>query len=156
MTAKCFPNEYKLASLSDLHGEDGAPASFHWFCSYQSSDNVYVALAFGLLLGILRLKSLSNCQFVMSKYFKSVVSSINFRGFDCTDSVEDVSGKLSYLQRQEGTSEAQLISSAVPTPPSMPVQLNRKSCQILKACACQTILPAIQSTLERRRGPFSS
>ena len=100
MTAKSLPNEYKLRSLDELLDADGAPASFCWFCSYGSSENVYVASAFGLLFRMLRLKSLSICPFVRSKYFKLVVSCINSRGFDAF-SLEDASGKLSCLQSEE-------------------------------------------------------
>ena len=151
MAAKSFPNEYKLASLDELLGEDGAPTSFHWFCSYQSSENVYVASAFGLLLGILRLKSFSICPFVKSKYFKSVVSCINSRGFDGTDSLEDASGKLSCLQNQKG---AQPITSALninlPTLPSTPVQPNDKSPPICK------IPPNSESLRVPNHGPNSA
>ena len=148
VTAESFPDEYKLASLDELLDEDGAPASFRWFCSYRSSENVYVASAFGLLLGILRLKSLSICPSVKSKYFKSVVSCINGRGFDGTDALEDASGKLSCLQSQEG---AQPVTSAqninLPTPPSTPVQPNDRSPPICK------IPPNSESPRAANRGP---
>lgn len=128
VSAKTFADEYKLVNLEDLRGEDGAQASFRWFCSYRSSKKVYVASAFGLLLGILRLKSWSRCEFIKSEYFTSAVSSLNSRGFG---GVEDASEKLARLQSQVMALNAQLSSRAqssdLPTPPATPSQPKSKS-----------------------------
>lgn len=47
-----------------------------------ASDKVHVATAFGLILGILRLKTLEDCPFIKSQYFESVVSLLNAKAFD--------------------------------------------------------------------------
>ena len=78
-SANLFPEEYKLVFLNDLRGEDGDQVSFRWFCSFRSSEKVYAASAFGLLLGILRLKSWSNCQFMKSDYIHWLISVLNAR-----------------------------------------------------------------------------
>ena len=113
VSAKTFADEYKHVSLEDLRGEDGAQASFRWFCSHRSSEKVYVASAFGLLLGILRLKTWSNCEFIKSEYFKSAVSSLNSRGFG---------GKLAHSQ-----SQVTAQNSNLPTPPATPSQPKSRS-----------------------------
>ena len=113
VSAKTFADEYKHVSLEDLRGEDGAQASFRWFCSHRSSEKVYVASAFGLLLGILRLKTWSNCEFIKSEYFKSAVSSLNSRGFG---------GKLARSQ-----SQVTAQNSNLPTPPATPSQPKSRS-----------------------------
>ena len=76
-SAKLFTDEYWLVNLADLYGDGGVPASFCWFCSYRRSEKVHVASTFGLVLGILRLKSLEDCNSLKSDYFKALVSSIN-------------------------------------------------------------------------------
>ena len=66
-TAKLFHEEYALVSFEDLRGKDGVPASSKWFHSKGlRSDKVHVATAFGLILGILRLKALEDCPFIKS------------------------------------------------------------------------------------------
>ena len=119
VSAKTFADEYKHVSLEDLRGEDGAQASFRWFCSHRSSEKVYVASAFSLLLGILRLKTWSNCEFIKSEYFKSAVSLLNSRGFG---GVEDASGKLAHSQ-----SQVTAQNSDLPTPPATPSQPKSRS-----------------------------
>ena len=82
-TAKLFHEEYALVSFEDLRGKDGVPASSKWFHSKGlRSDKVHVATAFGLILGILRLKTLEDCPFIKSRYFDSVVSLLNAKAFD--------------------------------------------------------------------------
>ena len=122
LSAQTFPEEYKQVALENLRGKDGTTASFRWFCSHRSSENVYVASAFGLLLGILRLKSWSSCHFMKSDYFKAVVSSINSRGLQC-NSLEDESGKLAQMQSREGVLDSEPRKQEdidIPTPPSTP------------------------------------
>ena len=82
-TAKLFHEEYALVSFEDLRGKDGVPASSKWFHSKGlRSDKVHVATAFGLILGILRLRALEDCPFIKSRYFESVVSLLNAKAFD--------------------------------------------------------------------------
>jgi len=82
-TAKLFHGEYALVSFEDLRGKDGVPASSKWFHSKGlRSDKVHVATTFGLILGILRLKTLEDCPFIKSQYFESVVSLLNAKAFD--------------------------------------------------------------------------
>ena len=82
-TAKLFHEEYALVSFEDLRGKDGVPASSKWFHSKGlRSDKVHVATTFGLILGILRLKTLQDCPFIKSRYFESVVSLLNAKTFD--------------------------------------------------------------------------
>ena len=82
-TAKLFHGEYALVSFEDLRGKDGVPASSKWFHSKRlRSDKMHVATAFGLILGILRFKTLEDCPFIKSQYFESVVSLLNAKAFD--------------------------------------------------------------------------
>ena len=122
VSAQTFPEEYKQVVLENLRGKDGTAASFHWLCSHRSSEKVHVASAFGLLLGILRLKSWSSCHFMKSDYFKAVVSSINCRGLHCS-SLEDESRKLARTQSREGVLDSEPRNHEgidIPTPPSTP------------------------------------
>ncbi|XP_067021392.1 uncharacterized protein [Acropora muricata] len=133
-SANLFPEEYKLVFLNDLRGEDGAQASFRWFCPFRSSEKVYVASAFGLSLGILRLKSWSNCLFMKSDYIHCLKSVLNTRGLECK--VGDPSKTVASQQTQDEVVEALLtpqVKSTVesilgyqkvdlPTPPSTPSQ----------------------------------
>lgn len=77
-----FPEEYKLVSLADLRAKDGSQASSRWFCFSRSIGKVYVATAFGVLLGILRLRSWTTCQFFHSEQLKSIVCDLNSRGLE--------------------------------------------------------------------------
>ena len=109
-SAKLFPDEYRLVNLTDLYGDGGVPASFRWFCSYRRSEKVYVASTFGLVLGILRLKSLEDCHFFKSDYFKVLMSSINSFQFNPGDrprSADEIR-----LRSQIAAIEAQLSSAA--------------------------------------------
>jgi len=81
VSARAFCEENKQVTLGNLRCKDGT--------------------AFGLLLGILQLKSWSSCHFTKSDYFKAVVSSINSRGLHY-NSLEDESRKLAQMQSQEG------------------------------------------------------
>ena len=133
-SANLFPEEYKLVFLNDLRGEDGAQASFRWFCPFRSCEKVYVASAFGLSLGILRLKSWSNCLFMKSDYIHCLKSVLNTRGLECK--VGDPSKTVASQQTQDEVVEALLtpqVKSTVesilgyqkvdlPTPPSTPSQ----------------------------------
>lgn len=129
-SANLFPEEYKLVFLNDLRGEDGAQASFRWFCPFQSSEKVYMASAFGLLLGILRLKSWSNCLFMKSDYIHCLISVLNARGLECK--VGDPSKNIASQQTQDALLEALLTPQVksskrcqkvdLPTPPSTPSQ----------------------------------
>ena len=57
--AQVFPDEYRQIALDDLVGCDGFPAPASWFsASSRRAENVYVASAFGLVVGILRQKTL--------------------------------------------------------------------------------------------------
>lgn len=130
-SANLFPEECKLVLLNDLRGEDGAQVSFRWFCSFRSSEKVYVASAFGLLLGILRLKSWSNCQFMKSDYIHCLISVLNARGLQCK--VGDSDQNIASLPTQVTAVEALYFTPQVksskgcqkvdlPTPPSTPRQ----------------------------------
>ena len=83
-TAKLFHEEYALVSFEDLRGKDGVSASSKWFHGSKGlrTDKVHVATAFGLFLGILRLRSLQDCPFMKTQYFESVVSWLNSKAFD--------------------------------------------------------------------------
>lgn len=129
-SANLFPEEYKLVFLNDLRGEDGAQASFRWFCPFRSSEKVYVASAFGLLLGILRLKSWTNCLFMKSDYIHCLISVLNARGLKCK--AGDPSINNASQQTQNAVVEALLTPQVksskgcqkvdLPTPPSTPSQ----------------------------------
>ena len=77
-----FPEEYKFVTLGDLRAKDGSQVPSRWFCSTRNMQKVYVATTFGVLLGILRLKSWASCQFVYSEQFQSVVRDLNARGLE--------------------------------------------------------------------------
>ena len=67
---------------------------------------VKVALAFGLLLGILRLRSWSNCLFMKSDYNHCLKSVLNARGLECK--VSDPSKTVASQQTQDAVIEALL------------------------------------------------
>ena len=90
-----------------------------------------MASAFGLLLGILHLKSWSNCQFMKSDYVHRFISVLNARGLECK--VGDSGQNISPLPTQVATVEALHFTTQVksskgcqkvdlPTPPSTPRQ----------------------------------
>ena len=130
-SANLFPEEYKLVFLNDLRGEDGAQVSFRWFCSFRSSEKVCVASAFGLLLGILRLKSWSNCQFMKSDYIHCLISVLNARGLQCKvgDSDQNIASlptQVTVVEALHFTPQAKSSKGCqkvdLPTPPSTPRQ----------------------------------
>ena len=83
-TAKLFDEEYALVFFEDLRRKDGVSTSSKWFYGSKGlrSDKVHVATAFGLFLGILRLRSLKDCPFIKTRYFESVVLWLNSKAFD--------------------------------------------------------------------------
>ena len=89
-----------------------------------------MASAFGLLLGILRLKSWSNCLSIMSDYIHCLISVLNARGLNCK--ISDLSKNIASQQTQDAVVEALLTPQVksskgcqkvdLPTPPSTPSQ----------------------------------
>ena len=76
--AQVFPDEYRQIDFDDLLGDNGVPASASWFSADgRRTEKVYVASAFGLVLGILRQKSLDELPFIHSEDFQMIVSWIN-------------------------------------------------------------------------------
>jgi len=76
--AQVFPDEYRQVEFDGLFGDNGVPASASWFSSSgRRIDKVYVASAFGLVLGILRQKSLDELPFIHSDEFQMIVAWIN-------------------------------------------------------------------------------
>jgi len=76
--ARVFPDEYHQIEFDDLLGDNEVPASVSWFSADgRRTEKVYVASAFGLVLGILRQKSLDELSFIHSKDFQMIVSWIN-------------------------------------------------------------------------------
>ena len=157
-SAKSFPDEYRLVLLEDLHGEDGAPASFGLFCSHRSSEKVYVGSAFGLFLGILRLKSWISCQFIKSECFKMVVSALNFRGLDCNgrDGPENVIEKSAHTPAHGAVLEAHPFPQAQNTermphkPPSNPSQPSTNSPPNCKSPPNQSLNESTKTREEKR------
>lgn len=146
--------------LNDLRGDDGAQASFRWFCPFRSSEKVYVASEFGLLLGILRLKSWSNNQFMKSDYIRCLISGLNTRGFE--SNVGDPSENIVSLQSQAGVVEAMQPSQQgnnkgfetsvdLPTPPSTPIQIPPKREQAQSRRSYQEIKQSSRKTPARNR-----
>ena len=84
-TAKLFPSEYACVHLADLRGEDDFPARSKWFSAKEYVEDVFVATAFGILLGILRLKSLEKCSFIRTRYSLSLVCLVNTNAFGYND-----------------------------------------------------------------------
>jgi hypothetical protein len=72
--AKISPLGYQAVHLEDLVDNNGFSASFKWFSNFNKKGKVYVATPFGLLLGLLRLKSLDDCPFLKTETFASLVS----------------------------------------------------------------------------------
>jgi len=134
-SARYFEDEYRAVNLEDLVDEHGAPASFKWFSNFCKSGKVYVATPFGLLLGILRLKSLEQCEFLRTDVFTSLVTEINSRGFGAlsskteADEVAHLKRKVSILEVQLSLAAKEIVqirrqreqdSSLPDTPPSTP------------------------------------
>ena len=64
--AKMFSNEFKQLPCNDVFRQDGAPAPMSWFSADgRRCEFVYVCSLFGLMLGILRQKSLRQVPFVL-------------------------------------------------------------------------------------------
>ena len=57
-SAKLFSDEYHFVDLSNLHGDGRVPALYPWFSSFRRTKKVHVATTFGLLLAILRQRTL--------------------------------------------------------------------------------------------------
>ena len=77
-SAKLFCDEYKQLHCDEVFGETGAPASLSWFSSDgRRTEKVQVSTTFGLVLGILRQKSLRKVPFLETDQFKALVVSIN-------------------------------------------------------------------------------
>ena len=102
-TAKLFPSEYACVRLADLRGEDGFPACSKWFSAKGYSENVFVATAFGILLGVLRLKSLDRSSFIRTRYFLSLVCLVNTNAFGYNDAQ-----KTSKLDSRVGSDDSQV------------------------------------------------
>ena len=116
-TAKLFPSEYACVRLADLRGEDGFPARSKWFSAKGYSEEVFVATAFGILLGILRLKSLERCPFIRTKYFCSLVCFVNTNAFGFNDinaqdnsPVESGEAEVKRLKVKEKALEAEVVA----------------------------------------------
>ena len=109
-SAKLFADEYQFVDLSNLRGNEGVPASYSWFSSFRRTEKVHIATTFGLLLGILRQRTLEDCPFIRSDYFKALMSSINsfeFNHEDRSESVDEIR-----LKSHVAAIEAQLSSAA--------------------------------------------
>ena len=109
-SAKLFSDEYQFVDLSNLCGDGGVPASYLWFSSFRRTEKVHVSTAFGLLLGILRQRTLEDCPFIRSDYFKALMSSINsfeFNHEDRSESADEIR-----LKSHVAAIEAQLSSAA--------------------------------------------
>ena len=139
-TAKLFPSEYACVRLADLRGEDGFPARSKWFSAKGYAEDVFVATAFGILLGILRLKSLERCSFVRTRYFLSLVCFVNTNAFglsvaqNISNSLEGSDeAKVKHLEAKEKVLEAEvaalkreisslqwLLANSPPSTPSPP------------------------------------
>ena len=76
--AQVFSDEYRQVELDDLVSDDGVPASASWFSApCRRSEKVYVASAFGLILGILRQNALQGIPFINSDKFRRMLAWIN-------------------------------------------------------------------------------
>ena len=84
-SAKLFADEYQFIDLSNLCGDGGVPTSYSWFSSIRRTVKVHVDTAFGLLLGILRQRTLGDCPFIRSNFFKALMSSVNSFEFNHKD-----------------------------------------------------------------------
>ena len=70
-----FPDEYRQIQFDYLFGDNGVPTSASWFSADgRQTEKVYVASAFGLVLGTLRQKSLDEQPFIHSEDFQMIVS----------------------------------------------------------------------------------
>ena len=75
--AQVFPDEYRQIALDDLLGCDGFPAPASWFsAASRRAENVYVASAFGLVVELLRQKTL-DAPFFQTEDFQLISAWIN-------------------------------------------------------------------------------
>ena len=73
-----FPDKYRQIQFDDLLGDNEVPASASWFwADSRRTEKMYIASAFGQVLGILRQKLLDELLFLHSEDFQMVVSWIN-------------------------------------------------------------------------------
>ena len=135
--SEAFSEEYRLVHFVDLHGQNGASASVRWFSNKGFSEKVHVATSFGLLVGILRSRTLENCPFIKSKYFESVKCLLNSKAFERDYSAAE-SPEIFWLKAHVAAIKDQLASASreilklrqeiksskddfdLPTPPSTP------------------------------------
>lgn len=91
---------------------------------------MYVASAFGLVVGLLCQKSLEDVPFIKSEDFQPLVAWINTFGPNCNHveepskvqcMVETSQGQVSVALRENLARESQKIESLPPTPPSTPI-----------------------------------
>ena len=67
--AQVFPDEYRQIALDDLVGCDGFPVPSSWLSAASlRAENVYDASGFGLVVGILRQKTLDALFFQTEDY----------------------------------------------------------------------------------------
>ena len=134
---RVFPDEYRQVEFDNLCDGSGYPASASWFsASGRRNEKVFVASAFGLVVGILRQKSLEDVPFVKSKYCQPLVAWINAFDPNCNQDVgepnevqcrvESSQGQVSAVSRENLTRESQTWESLPPTPPSTPSPPNFK------------------------------
>ena len=110
--AQVFPVEYRQIALDDLVGCDGFPAPASWFsASSRRAENVYVASAFGLVVGILRQKTL-DAPFFQTEDFQLIRAWINGFNFVSLELHPQVSRQLLLLLRaRQNQIECQFLST---------------------------------------------
>ena len=120
--AEKFPDEYRQVELDGLLGDNGVPASASWFsAASRRTEKVYVASAFGLVLGLLRQKSLDGVPFINSDEFQMIVAwinAINISSFPPTPPSTPSPNCAPFLQHQEVSPKSE--KQGTPTPPSTP------------------------------------
>ena len=73
-----FPDKYRQIQFDDLLGDNEVPASVSWFwADSRRTEKMYIASAFGQVLGILCQKLLDELPFLHSEDFQMIVSWIN-------------------------------------------------------------------------------
>ena len=70
-SAKLFADKYQVIDLSNVRADGGVPASYSLFSSSRRTEKIHVVTAFGLLLAILQQRTLEDCPFIPSNYFKA-------------------------------------------------------------------------------------
>ena len=86
--SKVFHEEYHHVVFEDLRDENGVIPPFKWFNAHHRPEKVYVASAFGLLVGLLRLKKLEDCAFLRTEEFACIKDAINARGLDSQPNID--------------------------------------------------------------------